>query len=85
MLSQKNAHSERFQQLLSEVKDEVDSLKEQLRTLQNENAELRAELKELKAQEDDVFSSLKETERMALKHQVKGLISKIDDHLEEQA
>lgn len=85
MLSQNNAHSERFQQLLSEIKDEVDSLKEQVRMLQKENAELKTELKEIKAQEDDVFSSLKETERMALKHQVKGLISKIDDHLEEQA
>lgn len=85
MLSQDNAHSERFQQLLSKIKSEVDSLKEQVRTLQKENAELKTELKEIKAQEDDVFSSLKETERMALKHQVKGLISKIDDHLEEQA
>ena len=84
MLSQNNAHTQRFQELLGEIQEEVDDLKQQVQTLQQENNDLKTELKETKDKEADVFSSLKETERMALKHQVKGLISKIDDHLEEQ-
>lgn len=84
MLSQNTPHSQRFKELLSEINDEVDSLKDEIKSLKKRNSELKDELEETKAKESDVFSSLKETERMALKHQVKGLISKIDDHLEDQ-
>jgi len=84
LLSKDNPHSKRFQQLLGEIKNEVDSLKSQLSKLEHENSELKTELKETKEKEADIFSPLKETDRMALKHQIKGLISKIDDHLEDR-
>ncbi len=82
MLSVENSHSKRFQQLLSEIKDEIDGLKKDLNNLEKENNRLRIELKEVEASHADVFSELEETERMAMKHQIKGLISKIDEHLD---
>lgn len=85
MLSNDNSHSERFQALLGQIKQEVDDLKVQASELKEENHQLKTELKETKEKEADIFSSVKETDRMALKHQIKGLISKIDEHLENQA
>ncbi len=82
MLSSENSHTRRFQQLLTEVKDEIDGLKKDLQNLEKENSRLRIELKEVEASHADVFSELEETERMAMKHQIKGLISKIDEHLD---
>jgi len=79
-----NPHSERFQQLLGEIEAEVDKLKAKISALEKENMRIENELKETKDREADVFSSTKATERMALKHQIKGLVSKIDEHLEEQ-
>ena len=85
MLSSDTPHSKRFNQLLAEVRQEVETLKSELSTLEKENAQLKEELKATKEKQADVFSSMKETERMALKHQIKGLVSKIDEHLEEQS
>jgi chromosome segregation ATPase len=84
LLSQNNAHTERFRQLLDEIKGEVDELKVQINTLEREKSQLKMELKKAREEEADIFSSLRETDRMALKHQVKGLIAKIDEHLEDQ-
>ena len=70
---------------MDEIKQEVEGLKNQINQLEKENARLENELKNMREQEADIFSSTKETERMALKHQVKGLISKIDEHLDKQA
>lgn len=82
MRTNNNPHNRRFRELLAQVKEEVDGLKSQISDLEDENASLRSELKKTKEHQDDAFSSMKETERMALKHQVKGLISKIDEHLD---
>lgn len=84
MLSNDNPHSQRFQALLRQVKQEVDVLKTKVSELRRENNQLKQELEENKEREADIFSSVKETDRMALKHQIKGLISKIDEHLEDQ-
>ncbi|MBN2731975.1 MAG: hypothetical protein JXR26_06075 [Balneolaceae bacterium] len=85
MLSNDNPHSKQFQALLGKIKQEVDNLKAQVSELRDKNHQLKAELEENKKKEADIFSSVKETDRMALKHQIKGLISKIDEHLEDQA
>jgi chromosome segregation ATPase len=69
---------------LGEIKNEVDGLKAQIVELKRERAQLKAELKKAREEDADIFSSLKEPDRMALKHQVKGLIAKIDEHLEDQ-
>ncbi|HYW34574.1 MAG TPA: hypothetical protein VE868_04130 [Balneolaceae bacterium] len=85
MLSQSNSHTERFRQLYNDIKKEVNSLKTEIGELEKENTQLRKELQEVREKEADMFSPLKETDRMALKHQVKGLISKIDEHLEDHS
>lgn len=85
MLSSESPHSERFNQLLAKVSEEVSALKDQIEALEQENTQLKKELKATKEEQADVFSSIKETERMALKHQIKGLVSKIDEHLEDQS
>lgn len=85
MLSGDSPHSERFNSLLAEVREEVGALKEQLSALEKENAQLKKELEATKEEQADIFSSIKETERMALKHQIKGLVSKIDEHLEDHS
>ena len=68
---------------MGEIEAEVDKLKAKISALEKENMRIENELKETKDREADVFSSTKATERMALKHQIKGLVSKIDEHLEE--
>lgn len=82
MQLENSSHNKRFQQLLSEIADEISGLKKDLDNLEKENRRLRVELKETEATHADVFSELEETERMAMKHQIKGLISKIDEHLD---
>lgn len=78
-------HTNQFQQLLSEIEDEITGLKTDISNLEKENNRLRKELKVTKDKQADVFSGLEETERMAMKHQIKGLISKIDEHLDDKA
>jgi regulator of replication initiation timing len=85
LLSQDNTQTKRFRQLLGEIKGEIESLKTQINSLQQENEQLQTELNKVQKKETDIFSPLKETERMAFKHQVKGLIAKIDEHLEGSA
>lgn len=83
MLTNDTPHTEQFHALMDEIKGEVDSLKDQLRELKKENNQLKSKLEEIQDGQTDIFSAMTESERMALRHQVLGLISKIDDHLEE--
>lgn len=85
MQADKNSHNKRFQKLLGEIGNEITGLKKDLHNLEKENNRLRIELKEVKSNQADVFSELEETERMAMKHQIKGLMAKIDEHLDGEA
>lgn len=84
MLHNDSPHSEKFHQLLDQVREEVGSLKNQVRELKKENSQLKDQLKEIQDGQTDIYSAISETERMSLRHQVLGLISKIDEHLEEE-
>lgn len=84
MLNNDSPHSQQFHNLLDQVRDEVSSLKEQIKELKKENGQLKDQLKEIQDGQTDIYSAISETERMALRHQVLGLISKIDEHLEEE-
>lgn len=83
LLSNDSPHNEQFHQLLDQVRDEVNSLKSQLKDLKKENSQLKDKIKEIQEGQTDIYSAISETERMALRHQVLGLISKIDEHLED--
>lgn len=85
MLTDENPYQERFHELLDEIREEVNGLRNRVQDLQQENEQLRNKIEEAEHNPPDVFSEMDETERMALHHQVLGLISKIDEHLEEEA
>ncbi|MEX0770054.1 MAG: hypothetical protein WD035_04925 [Balneolaceae bacterium] len=72
-----------FQHLLAEIRSEIDKLKAANRILQQENTKLKKKSEEATQQQNDVFSEVSESERMAMKNRIDGLISKIDRHLNE--
>lgn len=82
LLSNESPHSEHFNNLLDQVRDEVNTLKSQIKELKKENTQLRDQIKKIQDGQTDIYSAISDTERMALRHQVLGLISKIDAHLE---
>ncbi len=74
---------ETFFKLLEQIKTQVSHLKRKNRELAKENNRLRSKLNEVHKDQTDIFSSITETERIAMKHQVNGLIKKLDKYLEE--
>lgn len=82
MLTNESPYQEQFHDLLDQVRDEVNSLNEQIKELKKENSQLRTKLEEIQDGQTDIYSAISESERLALRHQVLGLISKIDHHLE---
>ena len=78
-------YQETFPELLDQIKREVHRLKERNKKLEDENARLRGQIEEIHKGQTDIYSAMTEAERMALRHQILGLISKIDEHLGEEA
>lgn len=77
-----NPLHERFNQLLRQIQVEVDQLKKKNQSLIEENENLKSKLDVADSQSENVFSTLGEPEKIALRHQIDGLIAKIDQHLE---
>jgi len=73
---------ETFFKLLEQIKTQVSHLKRKNRELSKENNRLRSKLNEVHKEQTDIFSSITESERIAMKHQVNGLIKKIDKYLD---
>ncbi|MEX0719423.1 MAG: hypothetical protein WD059_02065 [Balneolaceae bacterium] len=80
-MNQLAQQSDRFRQLLDEVGEEITSLKQEIRELQRENSKLVSKLEEERDKQTDIFSAINESERLALRQHVQGLISKIDHHI----
>lgn len=83
MLNNESPYQNRFHELLEQIRGEVDELKDHINELEKENSDLREKIEEIQDGQTDIFSAMAESERLAMRHQVLGLISKIDDHLEE--
>jgi regulator of replication initiation timing len=81
LLSHENPQSSQFHKILGKIKQEVDGLKSKISQLEQEKKQLHAELRRLQEKESDPFSSMENTERMVLKQQIQGLITRIDEHL----
>lgn len=77
-----NIQKETFFKLLEQIRTQANHLKRKNRELAKENNRLRSKLNEVHKDQTDIFSSITESERIAMKHQVNGLIQKIDKHLE---
>ncbi len=77
-------YQQEFDELISEIRSEIVRLKQ-------ENARLREENYSLKQQQNpdsaassgngDLFHNVDENERLALRQQIKDLISRIDSHI----
>lgn len=74
---------ETFLNLLEQIRTQVNSLKKQNKELSRENLKLKSRLEEVQKDQTDIFSSISESERIAMRHKVNGLIEKIDKHLGE--
>lgn len=74
---------ETFVNLLEQIRTQVNLLKKQNKELSRENLKLKSKLDDLKKDQTDVFSGISETERIAMRHQVSGLIEKIEKHIGE--
>lgn len=77
-ISQQN---ERFKALLNEIFEEVAALKQENRDLRKENNKLISKLEDLRGKQTDIFSAIGESERLAMRQHIQGLISRIDNHL----
>jgi len=73
----------RFSQLLNQIRLEVDQLKKKNQALIEEKEILKSKLDQANKRSTGPFSKLHESEKISLQHQINGLISKIDKHLEE--
>ncbi len=80
-MDQMNNQTERFKYLLTEVHDEVNILKQEVRDLKKENSKLVLKIEDLRGEQTDIFSAISESERLVLRQQVQSLITKIDNHL----
>ena len=74
---------ETFNKLLEQIRSHVQLLKQQNKELSRENLKLKAKLDEIQNDQTDIFSSISESERIAMRHKISGLIEKIDHHLED--
>lgn len=74
---------ETFQKLLDRIRTQVQHLKKQNKDLNRENLKLKSKLNELQKDQADIFSNISESERLAMRHQVSGLIEKIDKYIQD--
>jgi uncharacterized coiled-coil DUF342 family protein len=84
-MNQLSQQSIKFKALLSQIDEEVTSLKQQIKNLRKENANLVHTLEELRGKQTDIFSAITESDRLAMRQEVKGLITKIDNYMSKQA
>ncbi|HCD51424.1 MAG TPA: hypothetical protein DEQ34_03185 [Balneolaceae bacterium] len=84
-MNQISPHTNRFKELLGEIQDEVNNLRQEIKDLKRENAKLVTKLEDLRGEQTDIFSAISESERLAMRQQVQGMLKKIDNHLNNQA
>ncbi len=72
---------ETFFNLLEQIRTEVQTLKKKNKDLSRENLKLKSKLEEIQKEQTDIFSSISESERIAMRHKVDGLIEKLEHHL----
>lgn len=74
---------DKFIQNLHEIRSIVQKLQSANRELKRENMRMKVKLEDMQSEQSDIFSDIAESERMAMQHQIAGLIEKIDQHLKE--
>jgi len=82
VLTDNSPYTKEFQRLLENIRSEVNGLRQTIDELEKENGRLKTKIRKIEKGQADIFSDSSESERLAIRHQVLGLISKIDNHLE---
>lgn len=72
---------ETFFNLLEQIRTEMQTLRKKNKDLSRDNLKLKSKLEEIQKEQTDIFSSISESERIAMRHKVDGLIEKLDNHL----
>lgn len=72
---------DRFDELLEQLAGQVEGLHARIRALKKENKRLRDQLIEIRTGQMDIFSHIRDTDRMKLKSAVSELIERIDARL----
>jgi len=72
---------ETFFNHLEQIRTEVQTLRKKNKDLSRDNLKLKSRLEEIQKEQTDIFSSISESERIAMRHKVNGLIEKLDNHL----
>ncbi len=81
-MTNSSQQNERFNELLGIIREHVTSLKSEIKTLKKENNRLKQKIEDMQGNQTDIMSAISETERIALRNQVSGLISKIDKYID---
>lgn len=82
-MSVTDIQKETFNNLLEQIRTHLQTIQKQNKELSRENLKLKAKLENIQKEQTDIFSSISESERITMRHQVNGLISKLDKHLGE--
>ena len=77
------SQQETFSNYLEQIRKQVALLKKQNKDLRRENLRLTDKLEKAQKKQGDIFSEISESERIAMRHQVKSLISKINKHIDQ--
>ena len=72
---------ETFFNLLEQIRTEVQTLRKKNKDLSRDNLKLKSKLEEIQKEQTDIFSSISESERIAMRHKGNGLIEKLDNQL----
>lgn len=84
MNSGNRPYHEEFEQLVAQIRSELQRLKQDNSALRQENEVLKQELQNHRSDNGDLFSHLDESERLALRQHIKDLITRIDTHINER-
>ena len=76
------SQQETFSNYLEQIRKQVALLKKQNKDLKRENLRLTDKLEKAQKKKGDIFSEISESERIAMRHQVKSLIKKINKHID---
>ena len=52
-----------------------------IKELKKDNSRLKTKLAEARDKQTDIFSAINESERLAMRQHIQGLVQKIDNHL----
>lgn len=81
-MSELESQKDTFKKFLEQVRQHVAFLKKQNKDLKRENLRLKDKLEGIQKKQGDIFSEINESERIAMRHQVKNLINKINQHID---